>query len=171
MKQCYACKETKPLDSFYRLKRMTDGHVGKCKECTKYQVRKNRAAKIDYYREWDRKRSHNPERIALRNPKLNLIGLYCVIPIGHPARQEVKSSNDLYIKRNPKKYRAHTTFHSATLTGKLIRQPCEVCGSTTVHGHHDDYSKPLDVRWLCPKHHSERHKLTRNTPIQPNEII
>lgn len=36
--------------------------------------------------------------------------------------------------------------------GVLVRQPCEVCGSKA-QAHHNDYSKPLEVRWLCPLHH------------------
>ena len=43
--------------------------------------------------------------------------------------------------------------------GVLIRQPCEVCSTEIdVQAHHDDYTKPLDVRWLCRKHHLEHHK-------------
>ena len=45
----------------------------------------------------------------------------------------------------------------AVKRGKLKVGVCEVCGSTDVHGHHDDYSKPLEVRWLCPKHHRQWH--------------
>ena len=37
--------------------------------------------------------------------------------------------------------------------GKLVRQPCEVCGSDKVKMHHEDYSRPLRVRWLCRSHH------------------
>ena len=43
-------------------------------------------------------------------------------------------------------------------TGILIRQPCEVCGLEKVDAHHDDYTKPLEVRWLCRKHHNRHHK-------------
>jgi hypothetical protein len=32
-----------------------------------------------------------------------------------------------------------------------------VCGRTRSHAHHDDYSKPLDVIWLCSTHHRSRH--------------
>ena len=46
--------------------------------------------------------------------------------------------------------------------GKLISKPCEVCGDLKVDAHHDDYAKPLDVRWLCKKHHREHHKLFPN---------
>ena len=43
--------------------------------------------------------------------------------------------------------------------GKLIKQPCEVCNTENdVQAHHDDYGKPLDVRWLCRTHHREHHR-------------
>ena len=42
-------------------------------------------------------------------------------------------------------------------TGTLKRGPCEVCGEPDAQAHHDDYSKPLDVRWLCDRHHREHH--------------
>ena len=45
----------------------------------------------------------------------------------------------------------------AVKAGRLVRQPCEVCGALEVEAHHDDYSKPLDVRWLCPEHHRTHH--------------
>lgn len=41
--------------------------------------------------------------------------------------------------------------------GDLVRQPCEVCGNPRVDGHHDDYSQPLKVRWLCRSHHQLHH--------------
>jgi hypothetical protein len=42
------------------------------------------------------------------------------------------------------------------LRGKIQRKPCEICGERA-HMHHDDYSKPLEVRWFCFLHHEEHH--------------
>lgn len=41
--------------------------------------------------------------------------------------------------------------------GKIVKKPCEVCGSEKSQAHHDDYSKPLKVRWFCREHHLELH--------------
>jgi len=55
---------------------------------------------------------------------------------------------------------------SAIDSGKLIRQPCEICGDAKSHGHHEDYSKPLDVIWLCPQHHMDVHRAKRNAVLK-----
>lgn len=41
---------------------------------------------------------------------------------------------------------------------KLERLPCEACGTPKAEAHHDDYSKPLNIRWLCPAHHKQWHR-------------
>lgn len=43
----------------------------------------------------------------------------------------------------------------------LKRKPCEVCGTPNALAHHEDYSQPLKVKWLCPQHHADRHKVLR----------
>lgn len=59
-------------------------------------------------------------------------------------------------EENPEKWEAQKKVAYAIKTGKLVKQPCEKCNTNhRVHAHHDDYSKPLAVRWLCPLHHSE----------------
>jgi hypothetical protein len=47
--------------------------------------------------------------------------------------------------------------------GHLARQPCEVCGAEPAERHHEDYSQPLAVEWLCPEHHRERERVNRET--------
>ena len=49
--------------------------------------------------------------------------------------------------------------NAATRLGIIVKQPCEVCGKLKVDAHHDDYSKPTEVRWLCRKHHSWHHRM------------
>jgi len=53
---------------------------------------------------------------------------------------------------------ARNTLNKYVSIGKVDKLPCEVCGIEKTEAHHDDYTKPLDVRWLCRKHHVEHHK-------------
>jgi hypothetical protein len=48
---------------------------------------------------------------------------------------------------------AYAAVHNAKKRGILIQLPCCYCGSEKTEAHHPDYSKPLDVVWLCRKHH------------------
>ena len=42
-------------------------------------------------------------------------------------------------------------------SGEIVKKPCEVCGKEKTQGHHEDYSKPFDLVWLCVRHHQDRH--------------
>jgi len=73
--------------------------------------------------------------------------------------------------------RAHNIVEKAVLRGVLVPQPCEVCGSNSlmadgrrdVQAHHDDYEKPLEVRWLCQRHHHDWHKMNSLSPLAKKE--
>lgn len=52
----------------------------------------------------------------------------------------------------------HLLVAKAVQEGRLVRQPCEVCGEARAVAHHDDYARPLAVRWLCRQHHQEWHE-------------
>ncbi|MGI8926781.1 MAG: hypothetical protein ACR2HN_09080 [Tepidiformaceae bacterium] len=56
------------------------------------------------------------------------------------------------------KVNARHRVHDAVGRGLLVREACQVCGLSGTEGHHDDYSKPLDVRWLCQIHHKAVHR-------------
>lgn len=56
------------------------------------------------------------------------------------------------------KQQAYREYHAALHAGTLVRQPCEVCGNPKSDGHHRDYTKPLEVVWLCSVHHVEEHR-------------
>ena len=69
--------------------------------------------------------------------------------------------NNERAKREAEKWAARGKVRKAVKAGTLTRLPCEVCGDPDTQGHHDDYTKPLDVRWLCSTHHAEHHRRER----------
>lgn len=74
----------------------------------------------------------------------------------------LSADNYRYKKRqmeaHPERVLARDQVKRAIQAGRLERKPCEVCGTVErVQAHHDDYSKPLEVRWLCTSHHREEH--------------
>ena len=60
-------------------------------------------------------------------------------------------------RANPRMYSAHLAVQRALGSGQLVKQSCEVCGAETVDAHHDRYDEPLNVRWLCRRHHVKLH--------------
>lgn len=70
----------------------------------------------------------------------------------------------IYRTRYPERRRAHNAVQTALRNGSLQKQPCVHCGELNSHAHHDDYSKPLDVIWLCHRHHMERHAALNKEP-------
>lgn len=62
---------------------------------------------------------------------------------------------------NRDKLKAHAEVRKALRDGRLHRGRCETCGSFRVEAHHDDYSKPLEVKWFCRRHHQQLHAAMR----------
>jgi hypothetical protein len=75
----------------------------------------------------------------------------------HRSGSVYKESCASYRRNNPEKIAAKQAVAYAIRTGKLIKKPCEVCGSKKSQAHHTDYSKQLVVKWLCALHHKARH--------------
>lgn len=134
VKKCFKCGETKVLSEFYRHKNMPDGHVNKCKECNKNDVQENYRRNRPHYIEYEKERCQRPGR-----------------------KRKALDYQKKRRRRSPVQYHANNLTNSAIKHGRLIRRPCEVCGKEKVEAHHDDYYKPLEVRWLCKKHHLGLH--------------
>lgn len=78
-------------------------------------------------------------------------------PLDLEAAESGDNLRHLKLTKNVKTY-GHQAVSRAVQLGILIRRPCEICGEKRAVAHHDDYAKPLDIRWLCYPHHSEWHR-------------
>lgn len=136
-KQCFKCKKNKVISEFYAHPQMADGTLGKCKECTKKDANEHRMANLIKIRAYDRARALLPHR-----KKLNV---------------EV---NKRYRQQFPLRYKANMILGNALRDGKINKSHiCSLCKETKkTLGHHDDYSKPLEVVWICQPCHKQIHK-------------
>lgn len=73
--------------------------------------------------------------------------------VPHPRLRNYKISEKEYAKKL-----VRGAVRIALDNGSLKRQSCTKCGIAKAEAHHPDYSKPLEVLWLCRKHHVEHHK-------------
>ncbi len=135
MKLCRECGQELPAEQFYRHAAMLDGRLNKCKKCVKRRVSKHREKNVEKIREYDRQRSKTPER-----------------------QKHLRDNAAQYREHHPDRYRATTAVGNALRDGRLIKpSQCSECGALChVHAHHADYSRPLDVVWLCPICHSQK---------------
>ena len=150
-KPCFKCGQTKSIDEFYRHPQMADGHLNKCKDCTRADVLGNRNKKAERYRRYDRFRYYRDgaEHRGSSNWKNK-----------HP--DLARMSGLRWSMNNPHKKAASTAVNNAVRDGRISKEPCRVCGcADNIQAHHPDYSKPLDVVWLCVKHHAEEHRRLR----------
>lgn len=83
-----------------------------------------------------------------------------------PAGRAMQQTNG---KRMRAKYQfkvlARQMVAIAIRMGILKKQPCRDCGASDVHAHHPDYSKPLEVIWLCPPCHRAEHRAAKAVEI------
>lgn len=135
MKSCFKCGQTKTLDEFYKHPKMADGHLNKCKQCTKqdahtYQNGVERKKYLEYQR-------------------------------GKPKTEHSLEVTKSWRKKFPERRAAQQAVSNAIRAGKIVPLPCFECGEKA-EAHHPNYDAPLDVIWLCPTHHKQAHALARN---------
>jgi len=133
-KKCLACGRAKPMEAFGRDSKMRDGHLTKCRTCWNAVQRKYR-------------REHRRECLLWKKRwKLKY-------------RKEHRQWKAKYRLAHPGLNTIYVRVWRALRTGELARaNQCEVCSAPgPLHAHHDDYERPLDVRWLCPSCHELYH--------------
>lgn len=128
-KACNSCQTEKPFDAFWKNSANQDGMQYECKDCCS-----------DKY--YSNERAHRVARQKIYNKKT-------------PAENIIKGNG-----KPPEQKRAQGLLSAAIRWGKVIKpEECSKCGSASVlDGHHHDYSKPLDVLWLCRPCHKKVHR-------------
>lgn len=143
MKTCNRCLKNKPLSGFYKI-----GAI--CKECKRIEQRQRFLA----YSQDPNWVAKERKRTRERNIRLGYAEKYRATTKAQKKRlAEIKKA---WIERNPAKRKAHNILSAALRDGKIKKKRCEVCGKYA-QAHHPDYSKPLEIVWLCPKHHKQIH--------------
>lgn len=137
-KTCKKCELTKSAAEFY-LCGNGKYRQGTCKACYRARVA-----------QWKR---DNPAKVRQANDKW---------AAENPEKKAAMRSR--YNAKNKYKRKAHDLLSKAVNRGQITKpERCEHCGQTgRIHGHHDDYAKPLDVAWLCHPCHMLIHRNTTN---------
>lgn len=132
MKKCVDCQIEKTEGDYYLSPTGKPACV--CKECHKARMKRRRLTN-PAVQEYDRLRYQDPKR-----------------------KQAGRENAKRWRESHPEAYRAHTAVGNALRDGRLKKEPCALCGAQErVQGHHKDYSKPLDVVWLCTQCHHRVH--------------
>ena len=180
-KRCSQCGEAKPLDEFYRQSGGRHGRHASCKACAEQQRREYRRKNPPQRKDWtgvdrpshkvckscgqDKPLSEYFNATTTRDGKEHDCKA-CHYEATKARRQanpeQERKRRDRYRKNNPEKVAAKNAVQRAVLAGELVKPPhCERCDEPRVQGHHPDYSKPLEVIWLCQRCHAEEHARLR----------
>ena len=155
MKRCCRCKEEKDLKEFNKDKSSKDGRQNKCKICQKQYYQMNKEKKKQYQKEYNHMNREKIKEYQKEHYQLN--------------KEKINQCQKQYQKRSPEKQKARGILNSAVQRGK-VHKPlyCSSCeGDKHLEAHHTDYSKPLEVLWLCRSCHVDLHNKIRNK--QPEE--
>ena len=181
MKYCTGCKEKKSFDKFYRDVSKKDKLSSRCISCKLisqkiYNKKETTVSRRKLYFKSDSykasKRRYNQSERGKEKSRKQCLRYYYSIAGQKNYKKNLALGNYKHSKKSIFLDRKRTKsigrdmvyrlVHAALKSGFLIRAGCVICGNKKTHAHHENYSKPLEVMWLCPKHHSIRHKELKN---------
>lgn len=148
MKRCSSCKLTKPTSDFYRNRSAADGLQFVCKDCSRTKNLSWQSRNKDKVRALGRKNKRSErERKGAERTQEEWRAWYAT---NAENRREYQRE-----RFDPIKDKAQNIVYGAIKSGKLTRPSiCERCGNNCKpDAHHSDYSKPLEVEWLCRRCH------------------
>jgi len=165
VKKCTKCGKKLSLDSFY--KKYENVLRSACKNCTNRMARENyplfkgkRNINMRKHYEENKKQYQITHAIYRRSEngkeKNNKARLRFLAT--EEGRESMRKSYKKWTANNKEKIKTHWVVQSALRSKKIKRQSCELCREIKSEAHHEDYSKPLDITWLCRDHHKERHR-------------
>lgn len=137
-KTCSRCKSILDISEFGKNRNRQDGIADRCLVC-KRTLSANHRLKYAHTQKYRDRMSAAYQRWRKRHPGRKL--------------EHVQASQ----KKYPEHHKTRQAFTRAVFEGLIERKPCIVCASLNANGHHEDYSKPFDVIWLCTLHHGRRH--------------
>ena len=144
MKACGKCGKRKEDAEFYANRASEDGLTSMCRVCSaEYQKARRERLNASKPEEWKKKTQ-------------DMSGYMKAWRESHPGY--MTQAKREWWQKNRDKLKVKDTLRYAIKTGKVVKLPCQECGSQDSQAHHPDYSKPLDVIWLCREHHMEIHR-------------
>jgi hypothetical protein len=152
---CNLCSSSSFEVRFYK------GVTSRCADCHKAKVREDRANNPEYYRAYDARRFQNDPKVKERHKRYQA---------SEAGKRSLETSRKKWTVEHPAERAAHVILGNSVRDGKVIKPlMCSVCGcGGRIHGHHDDYTKPLDVIWCCPKCHTDIHRKKTNATSPQN---
>lgn len=184
MKKCCTCKIEKEKDKFglrktgrlnyeckecvaLRSRKYYESNRERCNEKRKKLYQKNREKVLEKCKEryWKnhteiRRRANEQNRCPERRAKANERGKLWA---KNNRERHIELSKQ-HRKKHPEKYAARTQIFWAVKLGFMKQsETCEECKKMIkTQAHHDDYQKPLEVRWLCRQCHADWHRLNKD---------
>lgn len=167
-KRCPTCAKVKPVSEFYKSVGKPNGHAAICRDCSKrsrvHYVSKNTNREFEDIQPTGKKRCWMCKRqLPVSEFNYSRVSLDGLVSHCRKCGKEYKKqhyeanySNFYnrqveYRQKHPERRNAFAVIHKATYKGSIIRpDTCSKCGmSGYIVAHHDDYDRPLEVRWLC----------------------
>ncbi len=94
------------------------------------------------------------QRFCCRECNTRALKSYRLTPRG---REKINNAVYKSIKKHPNRQKARSLVRLAIKNGNLVKPLKCKCGNRVIEAHHENYSKPLNVKWLCRKCHSDLH--------------